>query len=185
MQSPVYMDHWRARGFTTVELLVVIVVLAVLAALAGPSMLPLLERWRVRQAVEELTATYAFARSEAIRRAGPVSVARSTSDTTACPLPADTADWRCGWTVFVDANHNGVQDAGEATLRVSPAASGVSVTHLHGGGAAFTLSRWGESTAGAVGFAIAATRAGSSVVRAFCADGGGRVRARQGVATCT
>lgn len=179
------MDHWPARGFTTVELLVVIVVLAVLAALAGPSMLPLLERWRVRQAVEELTATYAFARSESIRRAGNVSVARSTSDATACPLPADTADWRCGWTVFVDANNNGVQDAGEPTLRVSPAAGGVSVTNLHGSSAAFTLSRWGEPAGGAVGFAIAATRAGSNVMSAFCADGGGRVRARQGIDTCS
>lgn len=179
------MDHWPARGFTTVELLVVIVVLAVLAAMAGPSMLPLLERWRVRQAIEEMTVTYAFARSEAIRRAGNVSVARSTPDAATCALPVATADWRCGWTVFVDTNNNGVLDSGEATLRVSPPAGGVSVTNVDGASAAFTLSRWGEPAGGAVGFAIAATRAGSTVLSALCADGGGRVRSKQGVATCT
>jgi hypothetical protein len=37
---------------------------------------------------------------------------------------ADERDWSGGWKVFVDANDNGVQDAGEATLLERPPVAG-------------------------------------------------------------
>lgn len=183
MRTPVYDGTRPVGGFTTVELMVVLVVLAVLASLAGPSMLPVMDRWRVRQAVEEMTVTYAFARAEAIRRAGNVTVVRSTPGSTQCALPASAADWSCGWTVYADTNNDGALSAGE-TLRVSPPVRGASVRNVGDASASYTLTRWGEPVGGVVGFAIAASRSGSSVVSAVCAGGGGRIRAVQGVATC-
>lgn len=173
------------RGFTTIELMVVVAILAVLAALAGPSLVPVLERWRVRQAVEEMTATMAFARTEAIRRGGKVVVRRSTENATQCALPGSLADWRCGWIVFYDGNGNGVQDKGEPTLRVSPMTTGVIPTNADASGAYFQLTRWGEPTDGnALAFAFASSRSGSSVQTALCMGGGGRVRAKPGAGTC-
>lgn len=164
-----------ARGFTTLELIVVVAILAVLAALAGPSMVPIIERWRVRQAVEEMTATIAYARSEAIRRGGNVSVSRSTPGADECPLSASAADWRCGWTVSDGAD----------VLRVTSPLYGVSVTNADATGASFVLTRWGDLTAGGtLTFVVASTRAGSTVKSAVCMGGGGRVRSKAGSTTC-
>lgn len=158
------------------ELMVVVAILAILAALAGPSMVPVIERWRVRQAAEEMMATIAFARSEAIKRGGNVSVARSTPGTDQCALPTDVADWRCGWTVL----------DGTDPLRVSPPTNGVSVTNANVSGASFVLSRWGELTGGGtLTFVIASTRNGSTVRTALCMGGGGAVRTKTGVSTCS
>ncbi|WP_326538862.1 GspH/FimT family pseudopilin [Pseudorhodoferax sp.] len=173
-----------ARGFTMLELMVVVAILAVLAALAGPNMVPVIERWRVRQAVEEMTTTIAYARSEAIKRGGNVVVLRTTPETSQCGLPSSVADWRCGWTVFDDLNGNGALDDGE-TLRVSPPSNGVSATNANASGASFAITRWGEAQGGGtLTFVFASTRTGSTVKTALCMGGGGRVRTKQGATTC-
>ena len=45
------------RGFTLIEVMVVVSILAVLIAIAAPSFTPMIERWRVRQATEQLQST--------------------------------------------------------------------------------------------------------------------------------
>ncbi|WP_342667344.1 GspH/FimT family pseudopilin [Comamonas composti] len=82
-----------ARGFTSIELLVTIAILAVLAGLAAPSFTPLIERWRVRQAVEELQSTFYFARSEAVKR----GAATITSGN--CDAQDGGTNWSNGWMV--------------------------------------------------------------------------------------
>lgn len=62
------------NGFTAIELMVVVSIVAILAALATPSFTPLIERWRVRSAAEDLTSTIYYARSEAIKRGGGITV---------------------------------------------------------------------------------------------------------------
>ena len=73
-------------GFTAIELMVVIAIVAILATLAAPSFNPLIERWRVRSASEDLTSTLYFARSEAIKRGGGVTIDA-------------TGGWNLGWKV--------------------------------------------------------------------------------------
>lgn len=174
-----------ARGFTLLESMVVVAILAVLAALAGPNMVPVIERWRVRQAVEEMTGTIAFARSEAITRGGNVAVRRSTPDTAQCALAAQVSNWNCGWTVFDDVNGNGVQDSGEDTLRQSSPLSSVTATNASTLGASYALTRWGSlQGGGSVAFAFASARSGSTVQTALCLGAGGRARAKPGIGTC-
>lgn len=76
----------RQHGFTAIELMVVVAIVAVLAALAGPSFTPLIERWRVRSATENLTSSLYFARSEAIKRGGGIAIDA-------------TGGWDQGWKV--------------------------------------------------------------------------------------
>ena len=74
------------QGFTAIELMVVVSIVAILAALAAPSFTPLIERWRVRSAIEDLTSTLYFARSEAIKRGGGITIDASSG-------------WNQGWKV--------------------------------------------------------------------------------------
>ena len=80
-------------GFTAIELLVVLVIVSVLVALAAPNFNGLMERWRVRAAVEELQSTLYFARSEAIRQAKDIKITKNdnsggcnTAGSKHCPI---------------------------------------------------------------------------------------------------
>ena len=64
----------------------VVAIVAILAALAVPSFTPLIERWRVRQATENLVSTIHFARSEAIKRGGGITIDA-------------TGGWNTGWKI--------------------------------------------------------------------------------------
>lgn len=172
------------RGFTTIEIMVVVVILGLLAVFAAPSFTTLIERWRVRQAAEDLVSTLTFARSEAIRRGGGVVLRRSTPNSTDCPgITAEAAQWGCGWQVFVDSNGDGTRQPGEELLRISHAPRQLRVTrstHV----ALIRLNRWGEDGLGAYGFAIAPVRAGSGTSSAICVTSGGRIAIRQGATEC-
>ena len=74
MSSTWSQAHPGAKGFTAIELMVVVAILAVLTTLAAPSFHLIIERWRVRQTVEGLQSTLQYARSEAVRRGGGVFI---------------------------------------------------------------------------------------------------------------
>ena len=88
LSPPALGQRTTERGFSLLEVMVVVAILAILAALAGPSFTPMIERWRVRSATEDLQSSLYFARSEAIKRGGGISVAAK-----------DGADWSSGWQV--------------------------------------------------------------------------------------
>lgn len=61
-------------GFSLVELLTVVAVVAILAAVAIPSFNQIISSQRIRNASFELFATLMFARSEAVKRNGDVTI---------------------------------------------------------------------------------------------------------------
>lgn len=60
------------KGFTLIELMVVIAVVAVLLTIAAPSYQKLIERNRLKEASQALKSDLQFARMEAIKRSEPV-----------------------------------------------------------------------------------------------------------------
>ena len=119
---------WHQRGFTAIELMVTIAIVAVLAALAAPSFTSWAERWRVRQAAEELQSTLYFARSEAIKRGGDVV------------LRAEGSAWNNGWKVW---------HAGDNTpLQETAAPTNVDIVHSSGQTSLYA-DRWGMLSEGA------------------------------------
>lgn len=161
--------HRAVRGFTAIELMVTVAVLAVLMALAAPSFNPILERWRVRQAVEGLQSALYFARSEAIKRGGNVLVEK-------LPNGSTTADWGRGWQVCNDANGNGSCQASEVLQRFDAPAR-IEVTRTSSG-ASIKLSRWGTVSGTFVGFSLVPEGKSTTDVaaRGVCMSSGGRVR---------
>lgn len=88
----------RQRGFTLVELLVVLLVTAVLLAVAAPSLAGLRERMEALQAFHALTTALAQARMAAVERGHPVSVCPS-ADGQRCRTDLV---WDDGWLVYLD-----------------------------------------------------------------------------------
>ena len=169
------------RGFTAIELMVVVAIVAILAALAGPSFRDLIDGWRVRSATEQITSSIYYARSEAIKRGGRVSVRKNCAT-------GPNQEWQCGWLVFSDANSNGTQDAGDTSLQTFPEATGVTVNHLRNpASASYTLDRWGQiSGLGAASFNVVPEPIGvaSRHASVVCVTSGGRIQTTKGTVSC-
>lgn len=174
------MSNYRERGFTLVELMVVVALLAILTSIAVPSFQFLIERWRVLQAVENIRTTLFYARSEAIRRGGDVFIEKLPSSTPGCTLAAAAQNWDCGWVVFIDANNNQRWNAGEEIQRFEPSPN-LTVTRTTSA-ATIPVDRWGIIDGGSqVGFAIAPVGAASTSTasRDVCIAPGGRIKVAQ------
>jgi len=104
----------RSNGFTLIELMVTIAVLAILAVIAFPSFQGVLRSNRTATTTNELMASLALARSEALKNTRGAGVCAS-SDGTSCN--GDT--WGDGWMVWSDADGSGSFDSGEPVLRYS------------------------------------------------------------------
>lgn len=102
------------RGFTLVELMVVLTVAAILLALAAPSFSDMIMNNRQTVTINELIGDLNLARSEAIKRRQQVLVcprAGNTCSTSASPT------WDQGWIVFADLDDDEALGASDSILR--------------------------------------------------------------------
>lgn len=169
---------WPAiRGFTAIELMVVVGIFAVLAALSSPSFTPMIESWRVRNATEALRSTLFFARSEAVKHGGRIVIQKLPNNTNGCSSASGTRDWDCGWLVCQDTNNNGICNANEPALQRIETPARVQVTRT-GGGTSIKLNRWGLVDGAWLGFSLVpydktTTHPGA---RGVCMSLGGRIQ---------
>jgi prepilin-type N-terminal cleavage/methylation domain-containing protein len=88
-----------ARGFSVVELVVVLAIILVLSSIAIPSLLSSMRTYRISSAASSFSALLQRARFEAIRRNTPISVRTAV-------VGGNTA-------VYIDVNGNGALDPDE------------------------------------------------------------------------
>ncbi|ABX37822.1 N-terminal methylation site-containing protein [Delftia acidovorans SPH-1] len=171
----------RRKGFTTLELMVVVAILAILTALAAPSFTPLMERWRVRQVAEDLQATIYFARSEALKRGGNVTIAKAANGN-GCANATGNTQWGCGWQVA----------SGNTVLQQTAPPSRVQITLADSTGS-IAVDRWGMLSHGGVTAAAAMDlllvpegkiASDRSAVR-LCTGTGGRIVQMKGSESCS
>ncbi|HRO79852.1 MAG TPA: GspH/FimT family pseudopilin [Alicycliphilus denitrificans] len=165
------------RGFTAIELMVVVSIVAILAALAAPSFTPLIERWRVRQAVEGLQSSLYYARSEAIKRGGNVVVEKLPNNTS-CTTASGTNDWGCGWQVLACSSINSSGNCVDPeVLQHFDTPSKLAVTRTSGG-KNIKLNRWGLVDGTWIGISIVPQDKSISdaAARGVCVSSGGRIR---------
>jgi len=105
----------RVRGFTLIEVLVVLVVITVLASLATPSFRSMILSNRAAGAASALQVSLNLARSEAVRRGSDARVTIATNTA--------AGQWSNGWTVFLDKTS-------DANAGLAPTADSGTVTRL-------------------------------------------------------
>jgi type IV fimbrial biogenesis protein FimT len=98
----------KARGFTLVELMIVIAIVAILATIAAPSFRAVIAMSRIKSAATDIHLSLVRARSEAIKRNVNITVAAPSG-------------WLDGWTTSGDVETHGAI-AGDA-ISVSGATS--------------------------------------------------------------
>lgn len=117
------------RGFTLVELVLVLTIGAILLAIAVPGYAFLVNGSRLSTATNDLVTALHLARSEAVKRRARVTVCTSNSAMSSQPSCNVNANWEAGWLVFVDDGTRGVVDPGDIVLwSKDPAPAVVAIT---------------------------------------------------------
>ncbi len=105
----------RNKGFTLIELMIVIAMFGVLSAIITPSFLSWRDRSKVRGDATELRAVFESAKLRAIKH-----------NTNAVVVFPDTTSYQA----FVDTNGNGALDAGEDVILTRTLSPGVTMTTI-------------------------------------------------------
>jgi len=171
----------RERGLVLLELLVAVCVLAILAALAAPSFAAISERQKLRAAVDALTTSLYTARAEAYKRGGHVTLAQSSAPD--CVPGEGNSRWRCGWTLFADADEDGVRDSGDELILAEHLPPGIDIRQTSER-RALKLNAFGQfSGQQGLGFVLS-SEARKDMATAICISSGGRVQRFAGASRC-
>jgi type IV fimbrial biogenesis protein FimT len=191
----------RQRGFTIIEIMVVVAIIAILATLAIPSFVGLVANASISRTANGFVSDTRYARGEAMRRGKSVTICRTADATAAAPAcsagnGAAVGGWMQGWVVFVDSNGNGVFEvATDIVLRAQEPLTGVSDFFAVGVASTAPVATGNgiifDATGRAVGqsgrwlvHATGSLSANNSYTRTLCMNSVGRVRIQQGDVAC-
>lgn len=108
----------RERGFTLLELMIVVVIVAFVALIGVPGMRTLMQNNRASTSANNLVSAMQIARSEALKRGTSVTVCAS-NDAKTC-----SGSWEQGWIVATDTALGDNAPTIDTVLRVSDGLSG-------------------------------------------------------------
>ena len=112
----------RMGAFTIVEFMVVLTIAAIFITLAVPSYYQMIQNNKVTTVANKLSASFNFARMEAVKRGVRVAVCPAgNSSFTAC---GSNTQWSQGWIVFTDADSNNAIDSTQNLMKIAEAPGG-------------------------------------------------------------
>lgn len=118
----------REKGFTLIELIVVLALVSILVSLAGPSYQTVIVDSRISGAVNATQGLLSYARSEAIKAQDTVTVCGS-EDSATC---SGAASWTNGWIIFLDRDADRTIDGDDILLKVADAQQAGNTLRLTG-----------------------------------------------------
>lgn len=110
------------QGFTLIELMATMAIIAITLVAGAPAFRSLTQNNYMTSKINEFVADLNLTRSEAVKRATPVTLCKRNTAGNGCN---SSGNWTDGWLIFVDTNNPGVVDAGEEILRVHDALTGL------------------------------------------------------------
>lgn len=182
----------KPRGFTLLELMVVLAIIAILVALAAPSFTRLIQSNTISSNVNTFLSDMRYARSESTRRGGGVVMCRSDAPEATHPqcgpsmAGPDGQGWVSGWIIFQDWNNDGIQDPAEPLLRVqSPITALDSITQEGDTAIPLRFTATGRLSSVTPSLRFGGSHYASDVQRLVCVGLGGRARiASSGAVDC-
>ncbi|HEX9627847.1 MAG TPA: GspH/FimT family pseudopilin [Acidiferrobacterales bacterium] len=105
-------------GFSLYELLVTLAVAGIVLGAGMPALRASVQSARLTAAVNGFITALHYTRSEAIKRALPVSLCPSVDRRTCDPRDAPLLAWQGGWLIYVNPDGKGDREAGDELLRV-------------------------------------------------------------------
>lgn len=97
-------------GFTAIELVMVVLIAVLLLTLAAPEFIRVIRNNRLANQIAQVSYALNLARSEAVKRAVPVTMCKS-SNGTGCETSG--VHWESGWIIFSDNDQDQVVDGGD------------------------------------------------------------------------
>lgn len=167
----------RVRGFSLIELMVVMALMAVVLGIGAPAFVNTIKNNRQLTEVYALRATLSTARSEALSQRMPVIVCEST-DASNCAT--DTNSWSSGYLAFADADADGVPDPNEILLSRQLDAAGLEISFFDAAGSARSSTQFsvrGDSRGQTGTFVLCDDRRDATQARVLHLVPSGEVRA--------
>lgn len=116
MSSETILSRNSRKGFTLIELVIVVALISIVAAFAVPSFGRLIESNRVSSTANGILGMLSYTRSEAVKVGRTVNV-----------RPVDGANWGSGLLVWLDSDGDNMFDASEELRRLADINTGLTI----------------------------------------------------------
>ena len=105
----------RTRGFTIIEMLIVIGITSVFMAMATPSFTKMINKGHLISVADELQGALFSIRSEALKRRNNVYLCALNVGKDGCAIKGDGVNFNNGWLSYIDCNNDGKYASGALT----------------------------------------------------------------------